>query len=76
MKLCLMLRPLNSVQVHSLLHKFPQRTHLPQNCDPVPDSIKHVIDLSLSGKPADSKADARVRALIARPEGPEDITGL
>jgi hypothetical protein len=72
----LMPTPLNSIQIHSLLHKFPQRGKLSQELYAFPDGLEDVIDLRLRSKPSNPKPNTRVCGFIRRPKSPEDIRRL
>lgn len=71
-----MLAPLNSVKIHPLLHKLPQRAQLAQECNALLDSLEHVVDLSIGCESADTETDTAVRALVTAAERAEHVAGL
>lgn len=71
-----MLAPLNSVKIHALLHKLPQRAQLAQERNPLLDSLEHVVDLGIRRESADAETDTAVRALVAAAERAEHVAGL
>lgn len=71
-----MLAPLDGVQVDTLLHQLPQGAELSQEGDALLHSLQDVVNLSLGGETADTKADTAVSALVAVSKGSEDVTGL
>ena len=72
----LVLTPFDTVQCHSFLYQFPQRTELPQKADPLRHGVQDVVDLALGGKSTNAEANAAVSALVAVPECSENVTGL
>ena len=71
-----MLRPLNSVQIHPILHQLPQRTQLPQEVHPLSHGLQNIINLLIRRKPPDPEPNTRVRALVAVTQRPQDVRGL
>lgn len=71
-----MLAPLNSVKIHSLLHKLPQRAQLAQERNTLLHSLEHVVDLGICRESANAKTDTAVRALVAAAECAEHVAGL
>jgi hypothetical protein len=71
-----MLAPLNSVKIHPLLHKLPQRAQLAQERNTLLDSLEHVVDLSISSESANAETDTAVCALVAAAERAEHVAGL
>ncbi|KFY06316.1 hypothetical protein V491_08713 [Pseudogymnoascus sp. VKM F-3775] len=71
-----MLAPLNSVKIHPLLHKLPQRAQLAQERNTLLDSLEHVVNLSIGCEPADTETDTAVRTLVAAAERAENVAGL
>lgn len=60
----LMLAPLNSVKIHPLLYKLPQRAQLAQERNTLLDSLEHIVDLSIRRESSDTKTNTAVRALV------------
>src|SRR6056297_1785037 len=70
------LRPLNSVQIYSLLHQFPQWAHLSQTGNVSGQQVNGEINLLNGGKTADAEPNRRVRQVFPYPYGPENVRGL
>ena len=72
----LVLAPLNGVQVNALLHELPERANVTQVLHPALHRLEHIVDLRLGGEPADTEADAAVRALVTAAQRTQDVAGL
>ena len=73
---CLVLAPLDGVEVDALLNKLPQGAELAQEADALADGLEHVVDLGVGGEAADAEPDAAVCALVTVAERPQDVARL
>lgn len=71
-----MLRPIDSTNIDPLLHHLPKRAQLPQPTDHARDPSNHIINLLLGREPPYSEPQTRVRHVLRRSEGTEDVRGL
>ena len=65
----LVLAPLDSVEVNTLLHKLPQRAQLAEEGHALLYSLEHVVDLLVCCEAANAEANTGVRALVTAAEG-------
>lgn len=74
--ICLMLAPLDGVQVDTLLDQLPERTQLSQKRDTLLHRLQDVVDLLFCGESAETKADTRVCHFVAAAQGSQDVARL
>mmetsp|Transcript_24568 Transcript_24568/g.44306 ORF Transcript_24568/g.44306 Transcript_24568/m.44306 type:complete len:241 (-) Transcript_24568:117-839(-) len=70
------LTPLNRLQINSLLHHLPQRTHLPQPMHMLIQQIQQKVHLGLRRKPPNTKPQTPVSQLVIHTQSPKHVTRL
>mmetsp|Transcript_11703 Transcript_11703/g.37170 ORF Transcript_11703/g.37170 Transcript_11703/m.37170 type:complete len:405 (-) Transcript_11703:257-1471(-) len=72
----LVLRPLDGLDVDTLLDHLPQRAHFAQLLHVLHGEVHRAVHLVVRGKAADPKADRGVRELLFHAEGTQHVRGL
>ena len=73
LSLMLGLRPVDGVDVNSLLHHLPQRAHLAEPVDGADDVLDDEVDLSLGGEAAETEAKGGVGHVLSGTERAQDV---
>ena len=68
LSLMLRLRPVDGVDIDTLLHHLPQRAHLAEPVDGADDVLDDEVDLSLGGEAADAEPQRGVRHVFRSAE--------
>lgn len=71
--LMLGLRPVDGVDVDTLLHHLPQRAHLTKPVDGADNVLDDEVDLGLGGEAAQTEAQRRVRHVLGGTERAQDV---
>lgn len=73
---CLMLTPLDGIEVNALLNELPERAQLAEEVDSFLNSLEDVVNLAFGGKPSDAETNTAVGALVTVAEGSQDVAGF
>ena len=71
--LMLRLRPVDGVNIDTLLHHLPQRAHLTEPVDGTDNVLDDEVDLGLGGEAAKTEAKGRVRHVLSGTERAQDV---
>lgn len=74
--LCLMLAPLDRVEIDTFLDQLPKRAQLAQECHTFLDSLQYIINFLLGRETANTETDAAVCAFIAVTKSTQNVAGL
>ena len=70
----LIVTPLNTIQGDTLLHQFPQRTHLSQDADSFLNGIYNIINFALCCESSNTESDTAVCVLITAAKSTKNVT--